>query len=74
MIKLIKVTIRNIFSTSTSSTEFTTEFLVEFFDTVLFLTSILAISRIHIPGIVPIGVGLVVWAIGMGLGGLLGSP
>ncbi|HBF73886.1 MAG TPA: glycerol transporter [Lactobacillus sp.] len=70
--KVDPVTIRNIFSTSPAVRNLPRNFFVEFFDTFLFLTSILAISRIHIPGIVPIGVGLVVWAIGMGLGGPTG--
>lgn len=36
------------------------------------MASILAISRVQTPGVVPIAVGLLVWAIGMGLGGPTG--
>lgn len=38
----------------------------------MFLTGILAIATIKTPGVVPIGVGLLVWAIGMGMGGPTG--
>lgn len=66
------VTIRNIFSTSPSVRNLPRNFFVEFVATFIFLASILAISRVNTPGIVPIAVGLLVWAIGMGLGGPTG--
>lgn len=47
-------------------------FFVEFFDTFIFLTGIMVIVTIKTPGIMPIGIGLLVWAIGMGLGGPTG--
>lgn len=66
------VTVRNIFSTSPAVRNLPLNFFVEFFDTFIFLTAILALLQIKTPGIVPIGVGLLVWAIGMGLGGPTG--
>ncbi|KRK97879.1 glycerol uptake facilitator protein [Secundilactobacillus odoratitofui DSM 19909 = JCM 15043] len=65
-------TIRNIFSTAPAVRNLPRNFFVEFFDTFLFISAILAVSEIKTPGIVPIGVGLIVWAIGMGLGGPTG--
>lgn len=70
--KVDNVTIRNIFSTSPAVRNLPRNFFVEFFDTFLFISAILAVSEIKTPGIVPIGVGLIVWAIGMGLGGPTG--
>ncbi|MCH5461634.1 aquaporin family protein [Lactobacillus sp. LC28-10] len=70
--KIDPVTIRNIFSTSPAVRNLPRNFFVEFIDTFIFLTSILAISRANSPEVVPIGVGLLVWAIGMGLGGPTG--
>jgi glycerol uptake facilitator protein len=70
--KIDNVTIRNIFSTAPAVRNLPRNFFVEFFATFVFLTSILAISQYKTPGIVPIGVGLLVWAIGMGLGGPTG--
>lgn len=70
--KVDNVTIRNMFSTSPAVRNLPRNFFVEFFATFVFLTSILAIARYKTPGVVPIGVGLLVWAIGMGLGGPTG--
>lgn len=70
--KIDGVTMRNIFSTSPAVRNLPRNFFVEFFDTFIFIAAILAISEIKTPGVVPIGVGLLVWAIGMGLGGPTG--
>ncbi|WP_407878199.1 D/L-lactic acid transporter LarD [Furfurilactobacillus entadae] len=70
--KLDGVTIRNIFSTSPAVRNLPRNFFVEFFATFVFLSGILAISQVKTPGIVPIGVGLLVWAVGMGMGGPTG--
>lgn len=67
--------IRNIFSTAPAVRNLPRNFFVEFFATFVFLSSILAISHVHAAdsaGIVPIAVGLLVWCIGMGLGGPTG--
>ncbi|WP_416828905.1 D/L-lactic acid transporter LarD [Ectobacillus polymachus] len=67
------VRIRNIFSTSPGIRNLPRNFFVEFFATFIFITSILAIASTKGgPGLVPISVGLLVWAIGMGLGGPTG--
>lgn len=66
------VTIRNIFSTGPGVRDLPRNFFVEFFDTFIFLTAIMVIVTIKTPGIMPIGIGLLVWAIGMGLGGPTG--
>ena len=66
------ITIRNLFCTAPAVRNLPRNFFVELFDTCIFISSILAISEIKTPGIVPIGVGLLVWAIGMGLGGPTG--
>lgn len=66
------VAIRNIFSTSPGIRNLPRNFFVEFFDTFIFISGILAIAQVKAPGVVPIGVGLLVWAIGMGLGGTTG--
>ncbi|WP_288530406.1 D/L-lactic acid transporter LarD [uncultured Secundilactobacillus sp.] len=70
--KINNVTIRNIFSTAPGVRNLPRNFFVEFFATFVFLTGILAIATIKTPGILPIGVGLLVWAIGMGMGGPTG--
>ena len=70
--KVDNVVIRNIFSTSPGVRNLPRNFFVEFFATFVFLTGILAIATIKTPGILPIGVGLLVWAIGMGMGGPTG--
>jgi glycerol uptake facilitator protein len=66
------IKIRNLFCTAPAVRNLPRNFFVELFDTFIFISSILAISEIKTPGIVPIGVGLLVWAIGMGLGGPTG--
>ncbi len=67
------IVIRNIFSTSPAIRNLPRNFFVEGFATFVFLTGIMAIARFDAtPGVVPIGVGLLVWAIGMGLGGPTG--
>ena len=70
------VAVRNIFSTNPTSESYDLprNFFVEAFDTFVFLTGILAIAsrageNVLILGI---GVGLLVWAVGMGLGGVTG--
>lgn len=47
-------------------------FFVELFDIFIFILGILVIFEIKMLGIVLIGVGLFVWVIGMGFGGLIG--
>ncbi|RYL95721.1 aquaporin family protein [Sporolactobacillus sp. THM7-4] len=71
-VNIDRVKIRNIFSTNPNVRNLPRNFFVEFFDTFIFITSILAIARINTPGIVPISVGMLVWAIGMGMGGPTG--
>lgn len=66
------VTIRNIFSTSPGIRNLPRNFFVEAFATFIFITGILSIVQIKVDGIPAIGVGLLVWAIGMGLGGTTG--
>lgn len=61
--------IRNIFSTAPGIRNLPRNFFSEFFATFIFITSILAIARLHNPAVEPIAVALLVWAIGMGLGG-----
>lgn len=70
------VAIRNIFSTNPTpeSYNLVRNFLIEAFDTFVFLTGILCIAA-HAgenPLALGIGVGLLVWAVGMGLGGVTG--
>ncbi|EST12799.1 D/L-lactic acid transporter LarD [Sporolactobacillus laevolacticus] len=67
-----RVKIRNIFSTNPNVRNLPRNFFVEFIDTFIFITAILAIASTKTPGIVPIAVGLLVWAIGMGMGGVTG--
>lgn len=70
------VAIRNIFSTNPTpeSYNLVRNFCIEAFDTFVFLTGILAIAAQagdnHLA--LGIGVGLLVWAVGMGLGGVTG--
>ncbi len=67
------VAIRNIFSTNPNCRNLPRNWFVECFATTIFLTGILAIVHGYEKfGIVPIGVGLLTWAIGMGLGGTTG--
>ena len=70
------VAVRNIFSTNptTESLDLPRNFFVEAFDTFVFLTGILCIASRGGEDIfaVAVGVGLLVWAVGMGLGGVTG--
>ncbi|MGO1322608.1 MAG: MIP/aquaporin family protein, partial [Lactiplantibacillus plantarum] len=50
------ITIRNLFSTAPAVRNLPRNFFVEFFDTFIFISGILAISEVKTPGIVPIGV------------------
>lgn len=72
--KVDGVAIRNIFSTNPVINDKPRSFFVEAIDTFVFITGILAIA--HYGGdnllLVAIGVGLLVWAIGMGMGGMTG--
>ncbi|WP_164875501.1 D/L-lactic acid transporter LarD [Sporolactobacillus terrae] len=69
-----RVAIRNIFSTNPNVRNLPRNFFVEFIDTFIFITAILAIAgaTTKAPALLPIGVGLLVWAIGMGMGGPTG--
>ena len=70
------VAVRNIFSTNptSESLDLPRNFFVEAFDTFVFLTGILCIASRGGDNIfaVAVGVGLLVWAVGMGLGGVTG--
>ena len=70
--KIEPVRVRNIFSTSPGIRNLSRNFFSEFFATFIFIASILAITRLHNPAIEPILVGLLVWAVGMALGGTTG--
>ena len=70
--KIEPVRVRNIFSTSPGIRNLPRNFFTEFLATFIFIASILAITRLHNPAIEPVLVGLLVWAIGMGLGGTTG--
>ena len=65
------VAIRNIFSTNPNIRNLSRNFFVEAFDTFVFLSSILGIAK-YSEKMLPIGVGILVWAVGMGLGGPTG--
>ena len=65
------VAIRNIFSTNPNIRNLSRNFFVEAFDTFVFLSSVLGIER-YSEKMLPIGVGILVWAVGMGLGGPTG--
>lgn len=65
------IAIRNIFSTNPNLRNLPRNYFVETFATFVFLTSILAIVYGY-DSMSPIAVGLLVWAIGMGLGGTTG--
>ena len=67
--KIDPVVIRNIFSTAPGIRNLPRNFFSEFFASFVFIASILAITRLHNPAIEPIAVGLLVWAVGMALGG-----
>ncbi|GBG95915.1 D/L-lactic acid transporter LarD [Lactococcus termiticola] len=66
------IAVRNIFSTNPNMRNLPRNWFVECFLTMIFLTSILAISKHGGDAWLPLGVGLLVWAIGMGLGGTTG--
>ncbi|MBS1008477.1 MULTISPECIES: D/L-lactic acid transporter LarD [Leuconostoc] len=68
------VIVRNIFSTAPAIRNLPRNFFVEMFATFVFLTGILAISAKagDVPGMVPLAVAFLVWAVGMGLGGTTG--
>ncbi|KRO17272.1 glycerol uptake facilitator protein [Lacticaseibacillus saniviri JCM 17471 = DSM 24301] len=70
--KIDPVTIRNIFSTSPGIRDLPRNFFVEAFATFIFISGILAIASLKDTAGVDIGVGLLVWAVGMGLGGTTG--
>lgn len=65
------IAIRNIFSTNPVIRNLPRNFFVEMFATFVFITSILGIAT-NAKSMLPIGVGLLVWAIGMALGGPTG--
>ena len=65
------VRVRNIFSTNPLIRDLPRNFFVEFFATFVFISAILGIVK-NQPNLVSIGVGLLVWAIGMALGGPTG--
>ena len=65
------VAIRNIFSTNPNIRNLSRNFFVEAFDTFVFLSSVLGIAK-YSEKMLPIGVGILVWAVGMGLGGPTG--
>ena len=70
--KIDAVKIRNIFSTTPGIRNLPRNFFVEFIATFMFISCILGITRLNNPAVEPIAVGLLVWAIGMGLGGTTG--
>ncbi|WP_244833548.1 D/L-lactic acid transporter LarD [Clostridium sp. BJN0001] len=65
------IAVRNIFSTNPIIRNLPRNFFVEFFATFIFITGTLMIATKY-GSMLPIGVGLLVWAIGMGLGGPTG--
>lgn len=67
------VAVRNIFSTNPPCLDMARNFFVEALDTTIFLVGIVAISKAT-DNILAVGVcvGLLVWAVGMGLGGITG--
>ena len=65
------IRVRNIFSTNPNIRNLPRNFFVEAFATFVFLSSIFAIVK-NAAVYIPIAVGLLVWAIGMGLGGPTG--
>lgn len=69
--KINGIAIRNIFSTNPNCRNLVRNYAVEVIATTVFLTGILAI--VHTSNLLaPIGVGLLTWAVGMGLGGTTG--
>ncbi|MCI1965400.1 MAG: aquaporin family protein [Oscillospiraceae bacterium] len=69
--KIDPIAIRNIFSTNPPIRNLPRNFFVETFATFIFISSILGIAH-NAPTLLPVGVGLLVWAIGMALGGPTG--
>ena len=65
------IAIRNIFSTNPNCRNLPRNFFVETLATTIFLSAILAVATKYETQL-PIGVGLIVWAVGMGLGGTTG--
>ena len=65
------IAIRNIFSTNPNLRNLPRNYFVEAFATFIFLTAILATENVN-KELLPIVVGLIVWAVGMGLGGTTG--
>ena len=65
------IRVRNIFSTNPNIRNLPRNFFVEAFATFVFLSSIFAIVK-NAAVYIPIAVGLLVWAIGIGLGGPTG--
>ena len=65
------IAIRNIFSTNPNCRNLPRNFFVETIATTIFLSAILAVATKYETQL-PIGVGLIVWAVGMGLGGTTG--
>lgn len=70
--KIDPVAIRNIFSTSPGMRNLPRNFFSEFVATFVFITGILAIASTKDTAGIDIGVGILVWAVGMGLGGTTG--
>ncbi len=69
--KIDQIAIRNIFSTNPNCRNLPRNYMVEVIATTIFLTGILAIATAW-PKMLPVGVGLLTWAVGMGLGGTTG--
>ena len=65
------IAVRNIFSTNPPMSDLPRNYFVEAFATSVFLTAILCIAKSY-EAWLPIGVGLLVWAVGMGFGGTTG--
>jgi len=65
------VAIRNIFSTNPNLRNLPRNYFVETLATFVFLTAILAVAKSY-ESLLPIGVGIIVWAVGMGMGGTTG--
>jgi glycerol uptake facilitator protein len=73
--KIDPIRIRNIFSTTPGIRNLPRNFFCEFFATFIFIAGILTICH-ACQGVqsmlAPLGIGLLVWAIGMGMGGTTG--
>ncbi|MDR0898895.1 MAG: aquaporin family protein [Lactobacillaceae bacterium] len=67
------VRLRTAFSTTPAVRNLPLNWFIEFFATFVFILSILGISaNVHTNGLAPLGIGFLVWAIGMSLGGTTG--